>query len=252
MILLREIRHRSEKGTTVRQLFFAILFVGLFVGVTTGQSNRPWTEWPKADAERILKDSPWSQTQVETDTSEMTYTPTAPGRNLGDRNQAGAKNQALFVSYHIRLLSAKPVRQAFGRIIVLSQEKPNPQLVERLQDFIDRDFGDFVVIAVTFEGVDRRLSGPAMQSFNSATSETLKNKTYLELKNGKRLFLKEYISDQSDGLGAKFIFLRASEGRAFITKDDGSVRFYSEISGNIKLNVTYKISEMLYDGKFEY
>lgn len=33
-------------------------------------NEKPWTEWSKRDAEKILNDSPWGQTQIDTDTSE--------------------------------------------------------------------------------------------------------------------------------------------------------------------------------------
>ncbi len=41
--------------------------------------SKPWGEWSKKDAEKMLNDSPWGQTQTETDTSEMFFTPTNAG-----------------------------------------------------------------------------------------------------------------------------------------------------------------------------
>jgi len=35
-------------------------------------------------------------------------------------------------------------------------------------------------------------------------------------------------------------------------QDSGTVRFYSEVSPQIKLNVTFKVSELMYEGKLEY
>ena len=45
-----------------------------------------------------------------------------------------------------------------------------------------------------------------MQVFNSANTGVLKNNTYLENNDGKRLFLQEYIAPINDGMGAKFVF----------------------------------------------
>src|SRR5256885_9410045 len=42
---------------------------------------------------------------------------------------------------------------------------------------------------------------------------SLKNVTYLERKDGKRLFLTDYRPPGSDGLGAKFFFTRIDEDR---------------------------------------
>jgi hypothetical protein len=121
-----------------------------------------------------------------------------------------------------------------------------------MQPFVERDFGEFVVVAVTFDSTDGRYSGPAIQAFGSATAETLKNKTYLERKDGKRIYLTDYRAPQTDGLGAKFVFLRGFEGVPFLNADSGSVRFYSEVSDKIKLNVTFKVADLIYKGNLEY
>jgi hypothetical protein len=250
----------------MKKLVFSVLTIAVVVNAAISQ-EKPWAEWTKAEAEKILNHSGWSQTQTETDTSEMMYTPTsnsgsstATGRiNQTDRqsvnnNRAaqGANNQAMSVNYHVRLLSARPVRQAFMRVIELAQKKPDEELLSGLRAFVERDFTNFIVVAVAFDSSDGRYSGPALQAFGSATLGTLKNKTYLERKDGKRLFLLEYQAPINDGLGAKFIFPRVVDERQFLKDDSGSVRFYSEVSSQIKLNVTYKMSEMLYNGKLEY
>src|ERR1044071_4621845 len=100
--------------------------------------------------------------------------------------ESGAKNSTMFVKYRIRLLSAKPIREALARMVMLAQPAPNPQLSEQLQGFVDRDFNEYVVVAVTVEASDQRYSAPIGQAFNSATAEMLKKTTYLERKDGKR------------------------------------------------------------------
>jgi hypothetical protein len=37
-----------------------------------------------------------------------------------------------------------------------------------------------------------------------------------------------------------------------LNSDSGTVRFYCELTSQIKLNVTFKLSEMMYGGKLEY
>jgi hypothetical protein len=217
---------------------------------------KPWTEWSKKDAEKILNDSPWGQTQIITDTSEMTYSPTV-SQTTADRSvsssrvERGAVNQEVYVKYRIRFLSAKPIRQAFARLIEIEQKTPSPQLSEQLRGFVDRNFEEYIVVAVGFESNDQRFSGPVMQEINSAVAGTLKNNTYLERRDGKRLFLMEYKAPISDGLGAKFVFPRMIDGEPFITPDSGEVRFFSEMGKNVKLNMRFKISDMTFEGRFE-
>jgi len=231
-----------------------MMIVGaLVLGVGAQKKMKPWTEWSLKEAQKILDDSPWGQTQVETDTSELFYTPTSPGGRSASRDTQGALNQATYLNFRIRFLSAKPIRQAFARVFELQQQnKPDQQLLEQLRSFVDRDFSQWIVVAVTFDSRDGRFSGPAMQLFNSANTGLLQNTTYLEIKGGKRLFLTDYKAPINDGLGAKFIFPRMVDGQPFIKPDSGEVRFYSEIGQGVKLNMRFKLSEMIYDGRLEY
>lgn len=253
----------------MKKLLVTLLTMILAASVVLSQ-EKPWAEWTKAEADKILNHSPWGQTQTETDTSEMVYTPTSQGGNSpstrsetirgatdrqsvnNSRSTQGATNQAISVNYHVRLLSAKPVRQAFMRVIEIAQKKRDEELLEGLQSFVQRDFSNYIVVAVAFDSTDGRFSGPALQTFASATLGTLRNNTYLERKDGKRVFLMEYHAPINDGMGAKFIFPRIVDEKKFLNLESGSVRFVSEVGGQIKLNVTFKMSEMIYNGQLEY
>jgi len=241
----------------------------LFVTISVSQ-EKPWAEWTRAEAEKILNNSAWGQTQTETDTSEMVYTPTTQGgavgstrsenvRGLTDRQAVnnsrlnqGATNQAISVNYHVRLLSAKPVRQAFMRVMELTRKDLDRETLKGLRSFVERDFSEYIAVSVTFDSTDGRYTGPALQAFGSATLGTLKNRTYLERKDGKRLFLMDYYAPMNDGLGAKFIFPRLVDERNFLNADSGSFRFFSEVGSQIKLNVTFKMSDLMYNGQLEY
>lgn len=253
----------------MKKTVFAVLLTALLLGAGSAQ-EKPWSEWTKAQAEKILNNSAWGQTQTDTDTSEMMYSPTSQGGSStstrtgvtgtttdrqsvnNSRAAQGAKNQAISVNYHVRLLSAKPVRQALMRVIELTQKTPDKELLDGLQSFVQRDFGDFIVVAVSFDSTDGRFSGPALQAFASANLGSLKNKTYLERNDGKRVFLMQYQAPIDDGLGAKFIFPRIVDEKKFLNAESGSFRFYSEVNGQLKLNVTYKLADMMYNGQLEY
>ncbi|HEX6045788.1 MAG TPA: hypothetical protein VFZ22_14945 [Pyrinomonadaceae bacterium] len=253
----------------MKKIVLAAVVLALLLGASLAQ-EKPWEQWTKAEADKILNHSAWGQTQTDTDTSEMMYSPTSLGggststRTIATGSQTdrqsvnnnrvaqGANNQAISVNYHVRLLSAKPVRQAFMRVIELAQKTPDQELLDGLRSFVQRDFSDFIVVAVSFDSTDGRYSGPALQAFAAGTIGTLKNKTYLERKDGKRVFLMDYHAPISDGLGAKFIFPRIVDEKKFVNADSGSFRFYSEVSNQIKLNVTFKMSDLMYKGQLEY
>src|SRR6188768_3779585 len=159
-----------------KSVLVLIAISNLFLLVSAQKKMKPWTEWSEKDAQKILDDSPWARTQVETDTSEMFFSPTTQGNSGAGttRGTQGATNQATNVNFHIRLLSAKPVRLALARTITAKQ----PDMAASMKAFVDRDFSEFIVVAVSWDSTDQRYSGPAMQLFNSANTGLLKNKTF--------------------------------------------------------------------------
>jgi hypothetical protein len=233
----------------MKKLSITLMVVFAFVAVAVAQKKaKPWEEWNEKEVQKMLNDSPWGQTQTETNTSEMFYSPNDPNASGGSRAKEGAYNQAVSTNFRIRLLSAKPIRQAFARGVAMK----NPQLMEKLRAFADQTSDQFIVVAVDYDSADQRFSGKAMQAFNSAVTSTLKNVSYLETNNGKRIFLQEYMAPIKDGMGAKFVFSRTIDDKPFITPESGFLRFYAEMGAGIKINMRFKIADMTYDGKLEY
>jgi len=237
----------------------AFLACLLAVGVGAQKKLKPWAEWSKKDAEKILNDSGWGQTQVETDTSELFFQPTAPptasgGVNAGQRNTEGATNQAVNVKYRVRFFSARPIRMALVRLIELEMKSPNLQASEGLKKFAEAQSPDSIIVTVAFETNDQRYGGRLLQAFNSAETSTTKNNSYLERRDGKRLFLQEYVKPGKDGFGARFIFPRTLDGQPFLTPESGEVRFHGENVGRnlFMADRRFKVSEMMYDGALEY
>jgi hypothetical protein len=227
----------------------------LAMSVVAQKQYKPYGEWSEKEAQKILNDSPWGRTQVETDTSEMFFNPTADpavGTTTRDRTERGATNQATSVNYHVRFLSARPIREALARVIEAAQKPPNPQLSAQLKGFVARSFDDYIVVSVTYDTKDPRFANVPKQAFAAAVPATLKVTTYLDRNDGKRVFLSDYQPPSNDGLGAKFIFPRNVDGKPFLSSDFSQVRFYSEVAKQIKLDVRFKVSDMVYNGALEY
>jgi hypothetical protein len=246
-----------KKGVSVVIVLLLLSAVAIETVIGQKQTAKSWKEWTKADAEKILNHSPWGQQQVDTDLSEMFFTPTTDARtsrapNANSRLEQGATNQETKLMYGIRFFSARPVRQAFIRIIQLQQKNLEADVIERMNNFAELPSADSIIIAVTIEGTDKRSLGKVMQLVSSAATGTLKNSTYLERNDGKRLFLEEYVPPGKDGFGARFIFPRIVDERPFITPETQDVRFFSEFGTAIKLNMRFKTADMMLDGKLEY
>lgn len=238
-----------------RSLPALFLVAILAAAVCAQKQNKPWTEWSKKEAESILNDSPWGRTQIETDVSELFYSPTAQGgggANARSRAEQGATNEQIYVRYHIRFFSARPVRQAHVRIIEINDKHLDREMAERMHRFAELTAKDSIIVTVAYESNDQRYSGKALQLFGSRNTGSLKNSTYLERNDGQRLFLEEYVPPGKDGFGARFIFRRHDDGVPFITPDAGEIRFFSEMSKDLKLNTKFKVADMIVDGKLEY
>ena len=245
---------------TLRFLFpLFLLTLSLFVATSFAQKqDKKWSDWSKKEAEKMLTDSPWSQKQTDTDTSEMFYSPTNDSRiggrvtsNGASRTAEGAVNSAVTITFHVRLFSARPVRQAHARALEL-QQSPPPDVVAKLQNWAELKSPDAIIITVTFDAPDQRYQNSVMQAFNSAVTGTLKNNTYLERSDGKRLFLEEYVPPGKDGFGARFIFLRAPNGQPFIENNNGEIHFFSQFPGSGKIDRRFKLANMMYQGELEY
>ncbi len=237
----------------------ACFVILLLATASLAQKQKPWTEWSKKDVDKTLNDSAWGQTQTEGEqqssgsTSAITQVaaPRAADRDISRSGESGESKPSMVVKYSVRFLSAKPVRAAFARRVLLAKGQPDEALTAQLQTFIDRDFADYIVVSVGVEVADQKMAAPIMKAFTSASAEALKNNVYLERKDGKKLFLMDYRAPVEDGMGAKFVFARTVDGQPFLGESD-TVRFVAQLNERMKLNTRYKLSDMLYDGKLEY
>ena len=239
----------------------ACLVILLFAGLAVAQKEKPWTEWTKKDVEKTLNDSAWGQTQTEGgsssspsgDTGAVTQVAAqrSADRQMNRQGESGETKPVNYVKYQVRFLSAKPVRAAFARLVLLSRPEANEALTTQLQGFVDRDFSEYIIVSVGVQVGDAKMAGPIMAAFTNADAEALKQSVYLERKDGKKLYLMEYRAPVEDGMGAKFIFKRDLDGQPFLGEND-NVRFVAQLNERMKLNTRYKLSDMLFDGKLEY
>jgi len=231
------------------------------------QTNKPWTEWTEKEAMKVLADSPWAQTQKElTDSGSSGPTVTTAAQNGNGANMVmsdaaknasesgqnvGSKNVSRTAVYNVSFLTAKPVRQAFIRLVELqAPDTPADKVAER-RTFVDKDFSEYIVVTLKLDGNDQKTLAPIKQLLGAGTVDTMKSLAYLERKDGKRLALMDYRVPGPDHLGAKFIFPRSLDGKPFLDANSGEVRIYMEIN-KTKLSRKFKVADMTYDGKLEY
>ena len=228
--------------------------VTLAIGLAVSGQKGQWTDWTQKDVLKVLNDSAWGQTQVETEQasgSTGAITTTTDKEKLSrDASKPTTGAVTGYIKYFIRFLSARPIREAVVRKLQL--EQPSMAMTEQLKAFAETGSTDYIVVSVLAEASDKKMAGSAMQAFNAASLDSLKEVTYLERKDGQRLALMDFRPPTNDGLGAKFVFARTLKNQPFVSDEAGQVRFFCQLSKTIKVTARFKVSDMMYDGKLEY
>jgi hypothetical protein len=233
-----------------------LILLGLALAISVVAKDKPWTQWTDKDAKKILNDSGWGQTQTymgSVETSQSVIPASAA-------NKGGLVDAAPGVNYRIRFLSAKPIRQAFLRLVQLNPKATHEQN-DQAHQFVDTKYDQVVVIAVDYDtqslAVDGRFTSAVFQAFSGGMTSNMKNNVYLDIKGGQRVFLQEFKPPSGDGVGARFIFPRIVNDKPILDPNSGEVRFYAEfpkMGGNdqVILNMRFKVSNLMYDGVLEY
>ncbi len=240
-------------------LAISVLLLALATAAAAQWEKKNYTEWSNKEADKMLNDSPWGQTQTLVDTSRMFDR----DRRL-DSAQSRVADVAQ-VNFRIRFMSAKPIRQAVTRSIEIQNRGELPEaFAKQLKAFIDMDFSDHVFVVVQVDAPSPSVDlNSAVATLNKLTTTDLKNNTYLLTSSGQRIFIKEYQTPRNDGLGARFIFPRLVDGKPILTPDSGDVLFYSDMGGlfipqtigerkPFALSMRYKVKAMMFNGKLEY
>lgn len=227
-------------------------------------AKKPYIEWSENESNKIMNDSPWSQTHTMVDTSKAFNT------SRGRRSAASTASNVVTVNFRVRFLSSHPVRQAITRLALLHDNKIPEQMLGRLRALAEAPFPDYVVVAVTTDS-DRGsdMLTQANETLRRATTAVLINKTYLITNTGQRIYLKEYQPPRNDGFGARFIFPRIIDGKEMLKGGKGEMVFHTEMGGGSELNsgvttsdtafgygftlhTRYKVKEMMFNGKLDY
>jgi hypothetical protein len=233
-----------------KQLSLILMFLTICAtsagSVFAQKPPKPWKEWSKKDAQKMLSDSPWAKIQVDMNLNEPSQLQRPRDTSINTRLNEER------VSYGIRFFSARPVRQAFIRLLQLEQKELDAETVSRMNAFAEKASEDAIVIAVTVEGPHSKPIDKVNQVLRTANTPLLRGSTYLESSDGKRIFLEQYAPPGRDGFGARFIFPRKVGEGPFLGPESSTVRFVSDLGNSIKFYMIFKVADMMLDGKLEY
>src|SRR5262249_52376481 len=152
------------------------------VAVFPQKGIKPWNEWNRKDAEKILNDSAWSQSQTESQSQsqQASDTPTNMGDTRGREEAVRNVTTNASISFHVRFFSARPVRQAYVRLLQLSETTPpDVSTAERMTEWANLAADDRIIVTVSCTGDERSL-GKVFRTLRNAKLDDLKTLVYLE------------------------------------------------------------------------
>ena len=139
-------------------------------------SKKPWTEWSKSDCQKILSDSPWA-----TDSGLGTTVMQVVSENSAVPGREAAPN----ITYHVRFLSARPVREAMMRLQQLDAKfsalppDQKQKFDAQAKQFIEADFSDRVVVQVNYSANTQAYDQVLIRAWQSQSPDVIKNSSYL-------------------------------------------------------------------------
>src|SRR2546423_6964295 len=113
-----------------------IFLVACLITVTASSAQtklKSWKEWNRKEAEKIFNDSPWSHTQTETASSQQADVNTNFGDTRGREDAVRNVSTSTSVTLHVRFFSARPIRQAYVRMLQTAGTLPDATGGERTE-----------------------------------------------------------------------------------------------------------------------
>lgn len=162
-------------------------------------------------------------------------------------------------NFTARLFSAQPIRDAYVRMLQIMNHydelPPDRQHAfdQQTDRFRHADFGQNVVIALSYQCNDPVAQLNLDKWFNSQTADTLKQNAYLFSPLAGQLQLYKYFPNQG-GLGAEFVFPRLYKNEPILQPGAGKMRFQLSYQPQIHqaIYLDFDPKEMTYRDQFSY
>ncbi|MFQ5741805.1 MAG: hypothetical protein ACE5JX_22635 [Acidobacteriota bacterium] len=168
--------------------------------------RRDFRQWTLEEAVGLLNDSAWAK--------QVTFTRVVGGVGSGIRGEKEILN-----TFYVRILSADPIRKALARVQQLNHGYDKMAPAERrrfdalLAPGLDVDFGQWIVLVVTFRSNDAEQENRVSRFFQTETTESLQNRAFLSTGNFSQIRLAAFYPPRDEGVGARFVFPRRIDGR---------------------------------------
>lgn len=226
-----------------KSLFVVLLVVGHCSGARAQENwnKKPFTEWSKADTEKVLNDSPWARTQEV-------------------RSVYGLGPPTDF-KFTLRLRSALPVREALVRHKQLEakyermSERDRAAFDARTKGLLDCPAcADNYVLSLSSRSDNSPGWDLVFRSYEKMSLTLLQENVFLTNEKGEQRKLIHFIPPKAAGEEAVFFFPRRDDsGKPLIGPENKILSFHlsPQNAGSVK-NFDVDVSKMILNGKVEF
>lgn len=211
--------------------------------------TRPYAQWTPGEVKSLLTNSPWSKAHTVTINNGL------DARTRGFVATGGGdlqREQHNF--FHVRFLTAKPVRMAIARERMLQ----HPELMDAarlagLQRFVQQPDDTHIIVSLVLSS--RPPGAPTLFEFRTellrARLTAVAATTFLATGSGQRVYVTEYRPPDQRDLGSLYYFPRLREdGSPLVTVEDKEIRFETAIGGQ-RIWRQFKLTDMVFAGRLE-
>jgi hypothetical protein len=249
----------------MRKVIILVLFVvaGLAYGASDAWKTKPYQQWDASDIKQVLWSSAWVKyTTVPVEWKRPAQAPPSAGQVQGNQPgpTAGSSNgaygnkgnsqaappvntgqpdgtiQTPDAAFLVRWNSALTIREGFARQAVLDGKLSEAQA----QQYVDQAQATYQV----------QVSGADMTPFMEETSDTLKAKTYIEVKPSKKRVSPSAveITKGPDGATVQFILFsfprQAADGSPLFSAGDKQAQFVCKLK-NLYFDTGFDLRKMV-------
>jgi hypothetical protein len=227
-----------------RAYLYSIFFLTLpAFAADAGLWERPYLKWTLEEAVEILNQSPWAR--------QETFT-----RIIGGIGSGLHGEKEIYSTFFVRLLSARPVRQAYARVrqIQAGYDQMDKAAKRKYDDShtsaLKMDVSNWIVVAVSFRSNDPGLELQITQFLQVQTTETMRAKAFLSTPRFHQVKLSAYFPPQDEVVGAKFVFPRRIQGVPVVVPEDQVVSFELDVpSLERDLRANFFVTKMMVKGE---
>ena len=223
-----------------------VVFVAAAMAMAKNFWDKPYTEWKKSEAFKMLNDSPWAQSQTMADT-------------IGGQGTGVGGEKEIYSSFVVRFFSALPIRAAYARTMQLmnnydaKSDAEKAEIDAKFSRVLKLDFSKAILVALEFSTNDQQKKTDVMRYLDNAKVDLLKQSCYLISDRIGRVQIEEYYPPSPDGTGAKFVFPRTVNEQPVVLLTDKELKFDLWMEPvETRVFVTFKPKNMLYNGELAF